>query len=200
MSSRLPVHEEFLSLQGEGRHSGMAAWFVRLAGCDVGCPWCDSAGAWDERGATFADVAEIAARAKASGAPAVVITGGEPLMHNLDNLTDTLHASGLSVHLETSGTHPPSGRFDWVCLSPKRHRPPLQAALDAADELKVVVASPDDLAWAAENAALVGAGCLLYLQPEWNSRATATPLIVDYVERNPHWRLSLQAHKYIDIP
>ncbi len=137
----IKVYEEFYSLQGEGRHTGMATYFVRFAGCDVGCPWCDSSEAWN--GGTLTDEVSIATRAIASGAPAVVVTGGEPLMQNLDKLTSELHKHGLAVHLETSGTHPLSGDFDWVCLSPKRHRPPL---FFKADELKVVIASGDDFA------------------------------------------------------
>lgn len=194
----IAVHEEFYSLQGEGRHTGMAAYFVRLAGCDVGCPWCDSADAWS--GGTPMDEVEVAARAKASGARMAIITGGEPLMQNLDALTAELHRCGLAVHLETSGTHPLSGGFDWICLSPKRHRPPIffdDLAVSVVSELKVVVGCGEDLEWAEECAARVGSDCLLYLQPEWN--AQATQLVVDYILRNPRWRLSLQTHKYIGI-
>ncbi len=190
------LSEEFYSLQGEGRHTGMAACFVRLAGCDVACEWCDSPEAWG--GGTPADEDDIAARAMAEGAGTVVVTGGEPLMQNLDRLTAALHERGLAAHLETSGTHPFSGEWDWVALSPKHHRPPLEEAFRLADELKVVVACDADFAWAEECASHVGRGCLLYLQPEWNS--PMLPRIVDYIKRNPRWRLSLQTHKYIDIP
>jgi organic radical activating enzyme len=189
----ITVAEEFYSLQGEGRHTGMAAYFVRLAGCDVGCPWCDSREAWG--GGRPVDEAAVAARAAASGARAAVVTGGEPLMQNLDKLTAALHAHGLAAHLETSGTHPLSGNFDWICLSPKRHRPPL---FFDADELKIVVATRDDLAWAEECAARAAEGCRLYLQPEWGS--SAVPVIVEYILQNPRWRLSLQTHKYLNIP
>lgn len=188
----ITVAEEFYSLQGEGRHTGTATYFVRLAGCDAGCPWCDSREAWD--GGEPADETSIVSRAAASGASVVVVTGGEPLMQNLSELTSTIHEHSLRAHLETSGTHLLSGDFDWVCLSPKRHCPPL---FFDADEMKIVIVSEDDFAWAEECAARARKGCLLYLQPEWNS--DIVPLIVGYILKNPHWRLSLQTHKYIDI-
>ena len=196
----LPVVEDFYSLQGEGRNAGMPAYFIRLAGCDVGCPWCDSkpARSFDAGIPTAVDV--LAARVGACGAANVVITGGEPLAHDLGPLTNALHDAGFDVFVETSGTKPFSGSFDWVTLSPKRHLPPLDEAFGIADELKVVVESSDDLQWAAECAAKTSSDCLLFLQPEWSRRQEITPLAVDFIKRNPQWKLSLQTHKFIDIP
>lgn len=196
----LPLVEEFYSLQGEGFHTGTAACFVRLGGCDTGCPWCDSAYARDLANSRPTSVGDIVQAAAGTGAATVVVTGGEPLMHDLGALTDALHGAGMRVHLETSGTHPLSGVFDWVCLSPKRMKHPTAEAFGRADELKVVAGCADDLRWAEECAAKVKAGCRLFLQPEWGRAAEAVAMIVDYVKRHPEWRMSLQTHKYIDIP
>lgn len=196
----LPVVEEFHTIQGEGANTGRAAYFIRLGGCDVRCPWCDSRQTWDASAARRESIVDIAARAAASGAPAAVITGGEPTIHDLGPLAASLREAGMQVWIETSGVHPVTGSPDWVCLSPKRHRPPVDEACAAADELKVVVAGEDDLRWAEECAARVGGGCRLYLQPEWSSRREVADLIVEYVKRNPGWRISLQTHKYLDIP
>ncbi len=198
--SRLPVAEMFYTVQGEGAHTGRAAYFVRLGGCDVRCPWCDARYTWEGADAPLTDVTAVAEQAAASGAPAVVITGGEPTLFPLGPLTEALAARGLEVWMETSGTHRPLGRIDWICLSPKRHRPPLGEMCRMADELKVVIGVPEDLDWAEACAGQVGSGCLLFLQPEWGRRAEAMELIVAYVKAHPRWRISLQTHKYMNIP
>ena len=194
------VMEDFYTVQGEGRNTGMPAYFIRLAGCDVGCPWCDSKAARSFEAGTPTEVERLVERVVECGAENVVITGGEPLAHDLQPLTHALHDAGRNICIETSGTRPFSGSFDWVTLSPKRHLPPLDEAFARADELKVVIESPDDLEWAAECARKTSYGCLLYMQPEWSRRTEITPLLVDFVKRNPHWNLSLQTHKFIDIP
>lgn len=196
----LPVAEMFYTVQGEGAHTGRAAYFVRLGGCDVRCPWCDARYTWEGTDVPLVDVATVAEQAAASGAPAVVITGGEPTLFPLGPLTEALTACGLEVWMETSGTHLPTGHIDWICLSPKRHRPPLDEACRMADELKVVVGTEEDLVWAEACAARVLPDCRLFLQPEWGRRAEAMALIVEYVKAHPRWRISLQTHKYMDIP
>ncbi|MDE5623333.1 MAG: 7-carboxy-7-deazaguanine synthase QueE [Alistipes sp.] len=196
----LPVAEDFYTVQGEGRYAGTPAYFVRLGGCDVGCGWCDAKYAWNPSLFPPVGVEEIAARVVASGARTVVVTGGEPLLRPLGPLTEVLTAEGLRIHLETSGSHPFSGRFDWVCLSPKRRRPPLDEAFARAHELKVVVGCEEDFEWAEQNAARVGGECLLYLQPEWSVAEQAMPAIVEYVKAHPRWNVSVQTHKYMQIP
>ncbi len=206
----LPLVEEFYTLQGEGAHTGRAAWFVRLGGCDVGCSWCDARETWNPRVWPPVEVAEIVRRVAGpeNVARAVVLTGGEPLMYPLGGLCSALHAAGIEIFLETSGSHPFSGSFDWVCLSPKRRQPPLDEAWGRADELKVIVESEADFAWAEECAARVGAAreaggkgaSRLFLQPEWSRRDEVMPLIVSYIKKNPRWRSSLQSHKYMRIP
>lgn len=196
----LPVVEEFYTLQGEGFHSGRAAYFIRLAGCDNGCPWCDAKYTWDVRRFEPVAVEELAARAAATPARTVVITGGEPLRWELGPLTEALQAAGCECLLETAGTHALSGRFDWICLSPKRHRPPVDSVWQQADELKVVVAGEEDLAWADECAARVRPDCRLYLQPEWNCAAAVMPLVTGRIKADPRWRVSIQSHKYMQIP
>jgi organic radical activating enzyme len=197
----LPLVEEFYTLQGEGRHTGRAAWFVRLGGCDVGCSWCDAKETWNPRIHPPVAVEEIVRRATADNpARAVVVTGGEPLIYPLGALCEGLHAAGVEIFLETSGSHPFSGRFDWVCLSPKRRLPPLDGAWQRADELKVIVEGEEDIRWAEECAARVRPDTVLYLQPEWSRRDAVMPLIVEHIKRNPRWRSSLQTHKYMRIP
>ncbi len=197
----LPLVEDFYTLQGEGAHAGRAAYFVRLGGCNAGCKWCDSKESWNPNAHPSVPFAEIVRRAAGHPAKTVVITGGEPLLHPLDGLCEGLHEAGLTVHLETSGSHPFSGSFDWVCLSPKRHRPPLDEAWARANEVKVVIETPEDLLWAEECAAKAtkATKAQLYLQPEWSRREEITPLVVEYIKANPRWRLSLQSHKYISI-
>jgi organic radical activating enzyme len=197
----LPLVEEFYTLQGEGAQTGRAACFIRLGGCDVGCPWCDAKESWNPKIHPPVEVSEIVRRATAYPARTVVITGGEPLIYPLDELTAQLHEKGLQIFLETSGSHPFSGTFDWVCLSPKKQRPPLPGAWSHADELKVIISTPEDLQWAEECASkLPAAKTILLLQPEWSRADEMTPLIIDHIKQNPRWRISLQTHKYMQIP
>ncbi len=200
----LPVMEQFYTLQGEGCHQGRAAYFIRLGGCDVGCVWCDVKDSWDAGRHPQVSVAALAEAAGAHIPPGypgiVVITGGEPLMHNLEALTAALHERGFKTHLETSGSHPLSGNWDWICVSPKKFKAPLPDILPRADELKVVIFHPSDFTWAEQFAAQVAPHCKLYLQPEWDKAATVTPLIVEYIKAHPQWQLSLQVHKYIHVP
>ncbi len=198
---RLPLVEEFYTLQGEGFHTGRAAWFIRLGGCDVGCSWCDARETWNPRIHPPVAVDEIVRRASVDNpSRAVVVTGGEPLIYPLDALCEGLHAAGIEIFLETSGSHPFSGSWDWVCLSPKRRQSPLDEAWERADELKVIVETARDLLWAEECAARVRPDTKLFLQPEWSRRETVMPWVVDYIKQNPRWRSSLQSHKYMRIP
>jgi 7-carboxy-7-deazaguanine synthase len=199
-TNTLPVMEHFYTIQGEGFHQGKAAYFVRLGGCDVGCVWCDVKDSWDAAKHPQISIENIVGNINKTTAEIVVITGGEPLMHPLDTLTDALHSAGLKTHIETSGSHPLSGHWNWVCLSPKKFKAPLSAILPIADELKIVVFNKSDFDWAEEHAAKVSSSCKLYLQPEWDKAATVTPLIVEYIKANPKWQLSLQVHKYINVP
>lgn len=196
----LPVMEDFYTLQGEGMYQGQAAYFVRLGGCDVGCHWCDVKESWDESKHPRIAVDAIVAKAAAHPGRLAVITGGEPLLHNLDALCNALHAAGFRTHMETSGSSPLSGHWDWITLSPKKFKAPLPEVSVAAHELKVVIFNKSDFAWAEEHAALAGPHCKLYLQPEWSKADTMTPLIVDYIKAHPQWQLSLQTHKYINVP
>jgi len=198
--SKLPVVEEFCSLQGEGFHTGKAAYFVRIGGCDIGCRWCDSACTWDPSVFPEKSVERIVQDAEQYALRAVVITGGEPLMWNLDYLTKLFVSKGFETYLETSGAWPLSGKWDWICLSPKKQAPPVPEIYSLADELKVIVAEPDDFAWAEKNAVRVKKGCHLFLQPEWSVYKSITPAIVNYIKKHPKWRMSLQAHKFMKIP
>lgn len=197
---KLPLVEDFYTIQGEGFHSGKPAYFIRLGGCDVGCRWCDAKYTWNPRIFPPVDVDVVVARTKACEAQAIVITGGEPLLYPLDILTSRLKDAGLEIFLETSGTHPFSGEFDWVCLSPKRQQPPLAEAFGRAHELKVIIQSEDDFAWAEENARRVGRYCRLYLQPEWSVYEQIIPKMVEYAKANPKWSISVQTHKFMRIP
>lgn len=199
-TDRFPLMEHFYTVQGEGANAGRAAYFLRLGGCDVGCVWCDVKESWDPYIHPMVSVEEMVALVKNAGAEAVVITGGEPLMYNLQVLTDALKAAGLSVWLETSGAHPFSGTWDWVVLSPKKFKPPVESVYAEAHELKIVVYNKSDFAWAEQHAARVADTCKLYLQPEWSKEKAMNELIVEYVKKNPRWRISLQTHKYLNIP
>lgn len=192
--------ESFYTLQGEGYHQGRAAYFIRLGGCDVGCVWCDVKDSWDASKHPLVSVKQVVAEASAFPGRLAVITGGEPLLHPLDELTAALKSAGFETNLETSGSSPMSGQWDWVCLSPKKFKAPLPDAIAAANELKVVIFNKSDFAWAELYASQVKAGCKLYLQPEWDKKDLITPLIVDYVKSHPQWELSIQSHKYIDVP
>jgi 7-carboxy-7-deazaguanine synthase len=196
----LPVMEHFYTLQGEGFHQGKAAYFIRLGGCDVGCVWCDVKDSWDATKHPMFDVRSLKVEVEKTPANIVVITGGEPLMHNLDELTKELHAAGLKTNIETSGAHPLSGEWDWICLSPKKFKAPLPEIIPHANELKIIIFNRSDFDWAEKHAALVSPECKLYLQPEWDKAAEMTPLIIDYIKANPKWELSLQIHKYINVP
>ena len=195
----LPLMEEFYTIQGEGHHSGKAAYFVRIGGCDVGCHWCDVKESWNPDLHPPTDVIQIAEHANAYS-KTIVVTGGEPLMWNMDPLTKALKERGMMVYIETSGAHAVSGSWDWFCLSPKKTMPPVKEAYEEADELKVIVYNQHDFLWAEEHAAKVKDSCKLYLQPEWSRREKVLPLIADYVMKNPEWKISLQSHKYIGIP
>jgi organic radical activating enzyme len=196
----LPVMEHFYTLQGEGFHQGKAAYFIRLGGCDVGCVWCDVKESWDAEKHPRSEIESLRSKVLETPAQIVVITGGEPLMHDLSELTRQLQSAGLKTHIETSGAYPLSGDWDWVCLSPKKFKAPLPEILPHANELKVVVFNRSDFAWAEKYAALVSPDCILYLQPEWDKASEMTPLIIDYIKRHPQWELSLQIHKYINVP
>jgi organic radical activating enzyme len=196
----LPVMEAFYTIQGEGYHQGKAAYFIRLAGCDVGCTWCDVKESWDASAHPLRKVSEIAAEAKKFPGRIAVITGGEPLMHDCLPLTRELHEAGFHTHIETSGAYPLSGEWDWICLSPKKFKQPLTGPVEYADELKVVIYHPSDFKWAESFAEKVKPGCKLFLQPEWSKREIVTPMISDYIMKNPKWEFSLQLHKYIQVP
>ncbi len=196
----VPVMEQFYTLQGEGFHQGRAAYFIRLGGCDVGCVWCDVKESWDASKHPQTSIRSLVDYVKQTPARIVVITGGEPLMHDLGPLTTALQEAGLQTHIETSGAHPLSGSWNWICLSPKKFKAPLPEVVPQADELKVVIFHPSDLAWAEQYAAQCKPGCRLYLQPEWDKATTMTPLIVSYIKDHPQWELSLQLHKYINVP
>ena len=198
--SLLPVMEAFGTVQGEGAFTGQAAWFIRLGGCDVGCTWCDVKESWDAAAHPVRSVDDLVAEALEQPARIAVITGGEPAMHELGPLTHALRAAGFRTHIETSGAHPLSGEWHWICFSPKKFRAPLPEIYDRADELKVIVYNRHDLDWAGEHAARVRPGCLLYLQPEWDRRDKVMPLVTAHVQAHPEWRISLQTHKYLGIP
>ena len=192
--------EHFCTLQGEGRYTGQASYFLRLGGCDVGCVWCDVKESWDATQHPQVSIEEMVDRVLQSGVRIAVITGGEPLMHNLDSLTQGLQEKGIRTHVETSGAHTLSGHWDWICVSPKKFKAPLPSLLSFANELKVVVYHKSDFAWAEEHAQSVGPDCMLYLQPEWSKSDEMLPLIIEYIQSNPRWILSLQTHKFINIP
>ena len=196
----LPVMEQFLTLQGEGRFAGHAAYFIRLGGCDVGCVWCDVKESWDMDKHPRIAVEALVGHAAESGATIAVITGGEPLMHDLGLLTTELKKKNIRTHIETSGAHEVSGTWDWITFSPKKFKAPLNDTIVCANELKVVIYNKSDFEWAEKFATQVSNNCLLYLQPEWSRSAEMNPLIVEYIKSHPQWALSLQTHKYLDIP
>ncbi len=196
----LPIVEEFYTIQGEGHYSGHAAYFIRIGGCDVGCTWCDTMVSWDSARHPLKPVDELIVNAADCPASFAVITGGEPLMYNLDYLCQGLNDAGIETALETSGAYPLSGKWDWLCLSPKVHKPPLKEIFQYANELKIVIAEEKDLEWAFENAIQVNPTCKLYLQPEWSVFRTILPVLVEFVKRNPQWNISLQTHKFMRIP
>ena len=190
----------FYSLQGEGYHQGKAAFFIRLAGCDVGCVWCDVKDSWDASKHPQLSIDEIVNAALSHPSKIAIVTGGEPLLHALDPLTTALKTAGFQTHIETSGSSPLSGQWDWICLSPKKFKFPLEESIDAASELKVVVFNKSDIEWAESFEKKVSPNCKLYLQPEWDKADTMTPLAIDYIKARPQWELSAQLHKYIQVP
>lgn len=196
----IPVMEHFYTLQGEGFHQGKAAYFIRLGGCDVGCVWCDVKDSWDGGKHPLRKIEDLISEIKHYPGKIVVITGGEPLMHDLTELTEQLHQAGFKTHMETSGSSPLSGNWDWITLSPKKFKYPLHEVVIHASELKIVVYNKSDFEWAEKWAAQVSPECKLYLQPEWSKASVVTPLIIDYIKNNPQWQLSLQIHKYINVP
>jgi organic radical activating enzyme len=197
---KIPLVEEFYTIQGEGYHTGKPAYFIRVGGCDVGCSWCDTKFSWNPALHPVVPAEQIIRHVLEQPAAAVVVTGGEPLMVNMDYLTAKLKQQGIETFLETSGAYPLSGEWDWICLSPKRTFPPRDAIFQAADELKVIISAEDDIEWAIENEARVRPECKLYLQPEWSRREEVLPLIIEFSKRNPRWMISLQSHKYMHIP
>jgi len=197
---KLPVMEEFYSLQGEGYNMGKAAYFIRLGGCDVGCAWCDSKETWNAALFPPVPVEEVVERAWQYPAKTVVVTGGEPSLYPLDILTDALKARGITTMLETSGAFPLTGKWDWICLSPKKNAPPLSAIYPKAHELKVIIQKKADMEWAQKNAAYVSPECKLFLQPEWSVAERIMGTLTQYVMEHPQWRISLQSHKYMRIP
>jgi len=196
----LPVMEEFYTIQGEGFNTGTAAYFIRLGGCDVGCHWCDVKESWDANAHPKKSIEEIVREAAMYPAKTVVITGGEPLMYDLTALTEELKAAGIRTFLETSGAYPLTGEWDWICVSPKKFKAPLPSVLQQAHELKVIVYNKSDFQWGEQHAAQTSPECRLFLQPEWSKASDMTPLIVEYVKEHPKWKVSLQTHKYMDIP
>ena len=191
--------EEFYTIQGEGFHTGKAAYFIRIGGCDVGCHWCDVKESWNADLHPPTPTTQIVENAL-KYAQTVVVTGGEPLTWNMNYLTEKLRESGIGIHLETSGSYPLSGQWDWICLSPKKNKLPLPEIYNKANELKVIILTKHDFKFAEEQAEKVSENCELFLQPEWSKRETMTPLIIDYVMKNPKWKISLQTHKYLHIP
>ena len=196
----LPLMEEFYTIQGEGYNTGKAAYFIRLGGCDVGCHWCDVKESWDASIHPLTAADQIVEHARQYPAKTVVVTGGEPLIYNMDYLTKQLKANGIQTFIETSGAYPLSGEWDWICLSPKKFKAPRPDITSFANELKVIVFNKSDFKWAEDYAKAVSSSCKLYLQPEWSKAKEITPMIIDYVKENPQWEVSLQTHKFMNIP
>lgn len=196
----LPLMEHFYTIQGEGFHQGKASYFVRLGGCTVGCVWCDVKDSWDASKFPLVGVNEIAKLASAHPSKLVVLTGGEPLEYNLAPLTNAFKSQGLKPHLETSGSYPLTGDWDWICFSPKKFKEPLPEIFEAAHELKIIIFNKSDFEWAEKHAAKVNKDCKLFLQPEWSKQNQMLPVVIDYIKDNPKWEISLQIHKYMNIP
>ncbi len=197
---KLPLIDQFYTVQGEGFHMGKAAYFIRIGGCDIGCSWCDTKFSWNFNFHDFSPIEEIVKNAKDNGADSVVITGGEPSLYNLDPLCDLLIENGIETYVETSGAYPLRGKWNWICLSPKRQNPPQEEIFSRANELKVIISKLEDLEWAEENAKKVNSDCRLFLQPEWSKYEGIIKDVVEYVKENKKWRISLQAHKFMHIP
>lgn len=196
----IPVMEHFYTVQGEGFYSGRPAYFIRLAGCDVGCTWCDVKESWKVNADQLMPIDDLVKEVKETRANFVVITGGEPLIYDLDPLTKQLQSEGLEIAIETSGSSPMSGRFDWVCLSPKKFKAALPEVYKVANELKVIAFNNHDFEWALKEAQKVSSSCRLMIQPEWSKEEKMLPLVIAFVKENPEWKISLQTHKYMNIP
>lgn len=196
----LPLMESFYTIQGEGFYQGTAAYFIRLGGCDVGCHWCDVKDSWDAGKHPITSVRDMADQAAEFVGRTAVVTGGEPLMYNLTPLTQSLKLRGFRNHIETSGAYPLTGNWDWICLSPKKFKLPTQEVVLIADELKVIIFNKSDFEFAEQYASKVSSTCRLYLQPEWSKEEEILPLVIEYVKNNPKWKISLQVHKYMNIP
>ena len=192
--------ESFYTIQGEGFHQGRAAYFIRLGGCDVGCHWCDVKESWDVSAHPVVSVEQLAKQTIVHPAEIVVVTGGEPLMHNLDELCKALHKKGKRTHIETSGVYPVTGKWDWICFSPKKFKDPHESGFPLANELKIIIFNKSDFEWAESLAKKVNPACKLYLQPEWSKQKEMLPVMINYVKNNPKWEISLQIHKFMDIP
>lgn len=199
-SDPLPLMEHFYTIQGEGYHQGKASYFIRFGGCDIACSWCDVKDSWPSETHPQVSVEDIVSGALQSGARTCVVTGGEPMVHDLEVLTRKLHAANILLNVETSGAYEISGNWDWICVSPKRFKPPLDTSLEKADELKVIIFHENDFRFAEKYAKKVKSECKLYLQPEWSKEKEMLPFIVDYVKKNQQWEISLQIHKYMNIP
>jgi organic radical activating enzyme len=195
-----PLMEHYYTIQGEGYNAGAPAYFLRLGGCDVGCVWCDVKDSWDKEKYPMTHVDEMLQLVKKANASTAVITGGEPMMNDLNYLTDIFHQNKIRLWLETSGAYPLTGEWDWICVSPKKFKAPQKSVLEKANELKVVVYNSSDFDWAEQHAAMVNNACKLFLQPEFSRRNEMIPLIINYIKQNPEWRISLQTHKYMNIP
>ena len=196
----LPVMESFLTIQGEGYFSGKTSYFLRIGGCDVGCHWCDVKESWDPNLHPLVKVDTIIKSILETNVKTVVITGGEPLMWNMEYLTKQLVKNNIQIHLETSGAYPLSGSFNWICLSPKKTMKPLNSIYSLTNELKIIISNKNDFKWAMKYKQYVNSKCKLYLQPEWSKKDSILPIIIDFVTKNPQWTISLQAHKYMNIP
>jgi 7-carboxy-7-deazaguanine synthase len=196
----LPIMEDFYTIQGEGFFQGSAAYFIRLGGCDVGCVWCDVKESWDASKHPMTEITSIVEKVSETAAHIAVITGGEPAMYNLTKLTVQLRDRAIRTHIETSGAYELTGEWDWICLSPKKFKAPQLSVIQKADELKVIVYNKSDFQWGEDFASQVKAGCKLFLQPEWSKEKEMLPLIIEYVKANPKWEVSLQIHKYMNIP
>jgi len=197
---KLPLIEQFYTIQGEGYHFGKAAYFIRIGGCDIGCSWCDTKFSWKFGVSEPIDIQEIIKNVKVEKADSVVVTGGEPSLYNLDPLCDLFKANSIKTFVETSGAYILRGKWDWICLSPKKQNPPHASIFEKANELKVIISSNEDFEWAEKNAKKVNPDCKLYLQPEWSKYEQNISALVDYVKNNPKWQISLQAHKFMHIP
>ena len=197
---KLPLIDEFYTVQGEAFHTGKAAYFIRIGGCDIGCRWCDTKISWDFNSHKLVDINDVVANVIKNQADTVVVTGGEPLIYDLNPLCKVMKKNMIQTHIETSGAYKLSGKWDWICLSPKRQTPPKEEIYKKANELKVIIFEDEDYIWAEETAKKVGKDCKLYLQPEWSRHNKLIPEIVEYVKKNKKWQISIQAHKFMKIP